>query len=288
MTKRQGSGVIAKTQVEVGDLLFDVRLAVPRSGPTALLLHGFPENAAMWDDIASRLAERRVRSVAPDQRGYSPGARPTAIEAYGIDELVGDVVGIVDALGLDRVHVVGHDWGAVVAWHFAARHPERVDSLVAISVPHPRALASAMASSQDQRERSSYVSFFRKEPEKAEELLLRNDSAGLRALFRGSAVSEDEVDGFVQPLSQPGALRAVLAWYGAAAATDAEKAGPVSVPTTYIWGEEDVAIGRDAAEACGDYVEADFRFVPLLGVGHWVPEEQADLVTSQLVSRIRG
>jgi pimeloyl-ACP methyl ester carboxylesterase len=280
--------VIAKTQVEVGDLLFDVRLAVPPSGPTALLLHGFPENASMWDDIATRLADMRVRSVAPDQRGYSPGARPSAVEAYGIDELVGDVVGIVDALGLQSIHVVGHDWGAVVAWHFAARHPERVSSLVAVSVPHPRAVASAMASSPDQRERSAYIGFFRKEPEKAEELLLRNDSAGLRALFRGSAVAEGEVDGFVRKMNEPGALRAALSWYGAAATGDAEKAGPVSVPTTYIWGEDDIAIGKEAAEACGDHVQADFRFVPVPEVGHWVPEEQADLVTEQVLSRIRG
>lgn len=129
-------------------LLFDVRDSGPADGPIALLLHGFPQSAACWDQVTPLLAAAGCRVLAPHQRGYSPRARPTGRRAYRADELVADVVALVETAGGQPVHLVGHDWGAVVAWLLAAQRPELVTSLTALSVPHPAAFLRAVVSSR--------------------------------------------------------------------------------------------------------------------------------------------
>src|SRR5450631_2916889 len=218
-------------EITVGALTFTAMSAGPSDGPPVLLLHGFPEGARCWSDVLVLLSDAGLRCVAPDQRGYSAGARPDGVEAYGLDLLVADAVGMLDALGVRHVHVVGHDWGAVVAWALAARHPQRVRSLTAVAVPHPTAFGDALRGDADQQQRSAYLRLFREPAPRPETVLLADGGARLRAMYEGSTLTSEEVAAFVDPLLAPGALTAALNWYRAMDREDFAKVGPVSVPT---------------------------------------------------------
>ena len=178
---------VDEMQIEVGELVFDAVVAGPRDGPVVFMLHGFPQSAYEWRYQIPALASMGFRVIAPDQRGYSPGARPQGVEAYAIPSLVGDLIGMADAVGAEEFHVVGHDWGAVVAWFAGLRHPGRVLSLVPISVPHPFAFAQAIADPDGQQARmSGYMETFRSEG--AEHMFLANDAAVLRAMYEGTSL----------------------------------------------------------------------------------------------------
>jgi pimeloyl-ACP methyl ester carboxylesterase len=246
------------------------------------LLHGFPENAGMWDAVLPALHRAGLRTAAPDQRGYSPGARPDDVAAYAMSELVGDALGLLDALGWASVDLVGHDWGAVVAWQLAARHPDRVRTLTAVSVPHPLALSAARRADPEQERRSAYIGLFRT-PGKAEEVLLADGARRLREML--VPMPADRVDAFVRPMTEPGALTAALNWYRAAGPRDVDGLGPVPAPTSYLWGTDDVAVARSAAELCAEQVTGPYRFVELPGVSHWVPELSPDAVADAIVAR---
>lgn len=275
-------------RIDVGGLSFDVAVGGPSgatTGRAVLLLHGFPENSRMWDGVAPRLQAAGLRTVAPDQRGYSPGARPVEVEAYGIGELVGDALGLLDALGIAEVDVLGHDWGAVVGWQLAVRHPQRVRTLTAVSVPHPVAHAAAMRHDAEQQKLSAYIAAFRV-PVVAETALLADDARRLRRIFR--PLPEQDVDVFVRPLTEDGALTAALNWYRAMSRHDLDGLGPVTVPTTYVWGTEDLGVGRAAAEACAEHATGEYEFVELPGVSHWVPEQEPETVARLALARIAG
>lgn len=270
------------TPVQVGDLTFDVRTAGPKDGTPIILLHGFPETSLSWTVVAARLAEEGFRVVAPDQRGYSPGARPESVEDYATELMVADVLGIADALGIGTFHVSGHDWGSVVAWLLAAHHPDRVRTLTAVSVPHLTAYNAALRDDPDQQEKAAYIQVFR-QPGKAEDLLLADGAQRLTALY-GDAVPVGLAVRYVAHLAEPGALTAALNWYRAMSAALASTPR-VQVPTTFVWGELDMAIGRVPAEACGDFVDADYRFVELTGIGHWIPEQAPDSLAEAILVR---
>jgi pimeloyl-ACP methyl ester carboxylesterase len=269
-------GGAERIEVPVGELVFDALAAGPADGELVLLLHGFPQSAEEWRAQLEALGEAGYRAVAPDQRGYSPRARPEEVEHYLPDHLVADVLAVADWLGGHRVHVVGHDWGALVAWRLAGRFPDRVRTLTAVSVPHPFAVVEAMASgSGDQPFRSAYIAFFRQEG-LSEKLLLADEGAGLRALFANTGYTDrPAMERYVERLLEPGALTAALNWYRALGAAWVVDLGPVTAPTMLVWGTDDPAVGREAADACGRYVEGPYRFEVLEGVGHWVPEEAA-------------
>jgi pimeloyl-ACP methyl ester carboxylesterase len=253
-------------RIDVGDLTFDVRADGPEDGRPVLLLHGFPETSASWATVTPRLTEAGLRTYAPDQLGYSPGARPDQVDAYSMPALAQVTADLMTALDVPRADVVGHDWGANVAWTMGAWHPDRVRSLTAVSVPHPAAYTAAFRADPEQKERSSYIRLF------------------WQAGKADTGVPAEAIDEYVSVLSAPGALTAALNWYRAMSSDT--RVDPVAVPTTYVWSDGDVAIGRTAAEACGNYVSGEYRFVELPGVTHWIPEQAPDQLAAAILDRI--
>jgi pimeloyl-ACP methyl ester carboxylesterase len=271
-------------ELKASGLVFDALADGPADGRLVVLLHGFPQTSWSWRRVMPLLAAAGCRVVAPDQRGYSPGARPEGVPAYRMPLLVADVVGMLDALGADRADVVGHDWGAAVAWQLASRHPDRVRTLTPVSVPHPLAFVDALRHDDDQRERSAYMQLFRVEG-KAEEVLLRTDDAGLRAFFGGAEATAD-VDRYIALMREPGVLTKCLNWYRAQDLADIEDVGPTTVPTLYVWSDDDRALGPVAAHATASHVTGPYRFEVLHGVSHWVPEEAPEQLATWILEHL--
>jgi pimeloyl-ACP methyl ester carboxylesterase len=273
-------------QADVGDLTFDVRVDGPDDGRPVLLLHGFPETSLSWAAVTPLLAEAGLRTYAPDQLGYSPGARPDEVEAYSLPSLAQVTADLLTELDIPRADVVGHDWGANAAWALAAWHPDRVRSLTAVSVPHPGAFTAAYRADPEQKERSAYIRLFW-QPGKAEEVLLADGARRLRRMLGTRAetgIPEDAVEEYVAVLSAPGALTAALNWYRAM--SSGSRVDPIGVPTTYVWSDNDVAIGRTAAEGCAGFVTGDYRFVELPGITHWIPEQAPRELAVAILDRI--
>ncbi len=252
-----------------------------------ILLHGFPQTSRCWQHQLSALAAADRHAVAIDQRGYSPGARPTQASDYKPAALVSDVLGVADALGFAQFDLVGHDFGGMVAWMVAGEEPTRVTTLTIASTPHPAAFrASYQHSDGDQNERSGYMRSFREAERGAIEASLLADGAkGLRAMYRG--LEPDATDEYVSTLSQPGALVAAFDWYRAMSGRASAATPPSAVPTLYVWSDADPTIGRGAAEATAGCVTGPYRFEVLAGVGHWIPELAADRFNPLLLDHLR-
>jgi pimeloyl-ACP methyl ester carboxylesterase len=267
----------------VGDFTFPARAAGPVDGDVVLLLHGFPQTSYEWRAQILALAAAGYRAVAPDQRGYAPGARPPRVEDYRIELLAEDVVGFVDALGADRVHLVGHDWGGAVAWVVAGRHGARLRTLTVVSTPHLVPFVRSIREGE-QRERSAYMSRLRAAG--TEEVSLADDGARFRqAMVAFGWRPEDPLDEYLRVLAEPGALTGALNWYRA---NDfAIDPGAITVPTLYVWSTDDVAIGAEAAEATGSFVDGPYRFEVVHGVSHWIPEHAPDVLNALLLDHLR-
>ena len=250
-------------------LVFDVRDEGPLDGPVVVALHGFPQTSACWSSVTPWLVAAGYRVLAPDQRGYSPGARPQEVEAYAMRKLCADVLAMADAARVERFHLLGHDWGASVGWVLAGRYPERVRTLSAVSVPHPAAFTRAFAGTQALR--SWYVGMFQV-PGLAERLFAARDGAVVRRMLAASGMPDPEPS--VRLLTDRPTATATLNWYRALRLRDGLKAGRTDVATLYVWSDRDQALGRRAAEATASYVRGPYRFEVLPGVSHWVPEER--------------
>lgn len=272
------------THVDHDGLRFQVTDGGPLGGAPVVLLHGFPQTAASWTATAERLHAAGLRTLAPDQRGYSPLARPEGRAAYRLPLLVGDVLALVRTLGRP-VHVVGHDWGAAVAWSLAQQHPDLVRSLTTVSVPHPAAFAASMVRS-DQLRRSWYFVLF--QLPRLPEARLSNPAVLARSL-EASGMSAAQIARVRADVVDSGALPFALNWYRALPLTAPRGVRlPARVPTTHVWSEGDVALGRWGAEHTGRYVAAPYRLVVLPGVSHWVPEEAPDALAAAIVERVGG
>jgi pimeloyl-ACP methyl ester carboxylesterase len=269
-----------------GDLVFDVLDTGPADGPVVVLLHGFPQRADSWAQVAARLTAEGYRCVAPDQRGYSPRARPRG----RVPELVADVLALVDATGAERVHLVGHDWGAAVAWAFAAEHPERLASLSALSVPHPAGFLRAMVTSR-QLLASWYMYAFQL-PALPEGLLVGRRGAGwsrfarfLRATGQSAAAAERDA----RAMAEPDALRGGLGWYRAVPLADPRSQdATVAVPSLLVWSDGDSAVLRKGVDACASWVSGPYRLEVLHGVSHWIPDEAPDAAADLLLEQLRA
>jgi pimeloyl-ACP methyl ester carboxylesterase len=284
-------------------LVFDVRDEGPADGDVVVLLHGFPQDASAWDAVVPHLHAAGLRTLAPDQRGYSPGARPAGREAYRLQEMVSDTLVLLDAAGAERAHLVGHDWGGGVVWAATARHPERFTSAVVVSTPHPAAIGYATTHST-QALRSWYMALFQLPV--VPELVV---PPGLGYALRASGLPADRAEHYMARMREPGAFSAALGWYRALgrgfaralprvldprALLSRTPAAPPpgghaqwEGPTTYIWGRHDVALGRAAAERTGRFVRGDYRFIEV-DAGHWLPETHPTEVADAILERAAG
>ena len=271
--------------VQANGLRFRVLADGPADGELAVLLHGFPEGAESWSRQVDALARAGGLAVAPDMRGYGQTDAPSDVADYAMPKLLGDVAGIIRAFGRDRAHIVGHDWGGVVAWLFAIEHPEMTSSLSVLSVGHPAALAEALKQ-EDQKERSRYIDLFLI-ADKAERVLSDDDYRRVRGML-GSAIPTSVVDRFVRSLARPGRLTAGLDYYRANLSPDDKwiklrTDAKVAAPTQLLWGDQDPALGRLQAESTAQYVTGDYRLEVLEGAGHWLQFERPDEVTRSMV-----
>jgi pimeloyl-ACP methyl ester carboxylesterase len=276
--------------VQANGLRFRTMVDGPPQGDLFILLHGFPEGAESWSRQVAALAKAGSLAVAPDLRGYGLTDAPDDKESYAIHHLVDDVAALVKAFGRESAHVAGHDWGAIIAWFFAARHPEMTKTLTVLSVGHPAAVAAASREDPDQQERSRYVALFLVEG-KAEHVLAEDDYRRLRAMFarpNPEAVPRSVVDHFTRSLARPGRLTAALNFYRANLAAEGgawerlANVGPIKGPVALLWGDQDPALGRRSAEETGRFVDGEFKLTVLEGAGHWLQFERPGEVTRAL------
>jgi pimeloyl-ACP methyl ester carboxylesterase len=279
--------------VQANGLRFRTMVDGPPDSEMFILLHGFPEGAESWSRQLDALAKAGFLAVAPDLRGYGLSDAPGDLASYSIDHLAEDVRFMITAFGRTAAHVAGHDWGAMVAWFFAGRYPEMTNTLTVLSVPHPEALAAASRDDEDQQARSRYVGLFLL-PGKAERVLADDDYRRLRQMFaigpNPDAVPRSVVDHFTRSVSRPGRLTAALNYYranlvaGGGAWESPIRVGPITMPTVLLWGDEDPALGRRAAEATGQHVEGQYRLEVLKGAGHWLQFERPGEVSLALTT----
>jgi pimeloyl-ACP methyl ester carboxylesterase len=282
----ESASSVESVELAVGPYRYSALAAGPVDGDVVLLLHGFPETSYEWRAQLEALGAAGYRAVAPDQRGYAAGARPARLEEYAVERLVDDGFGFADALGAERFHLVGHDWGGFVVWYMGARDGAsgrpRLRTLTVVSTPHPVPFRAAMHSGGDQRERSSYMEWFRSEG--AEAGWLADDAALLTAAYADHPPDAREEYRRVFTADGGAALTGGLNWYRANG-FDAP-VGPITVPTLYVWSTDDVALGREAAEGTAAEVSGPYRFEVLDGVSHWIPEVAPDALNALLVEHL--
>jgi pimeloyl-ACP methyl ester carboxylesterase len=270
-------------------LTFTADVAGPVGGPLVLLLHGFPESRHSWRAALPVLAKAGYRCVAPDQRGYSAGARPDPADLsnYAFDKLVNDALEIAAAAGYEgkRFHQVGHDWGGQVSWGVANAHPERLASLTVLSRPHPLSFRRALQNPNgDQKHRSRHHTRFLEPGTGA--LLIEDNARRLREGLFGQNVAEAAIDEHVSVLGNRPAIEAALAWYRSNQGLSGDF-GPIKVPTLYIWGDADATVGPDAAKGTGEFVTADYAMEVLPGVGHFVMDNAPARATELILAHLK-
>jgi pimeloyl-ACP methyl ester carboxylesterase len=269
-------------------LIFETLVDGAAGAPLVLLLHGFAESFHMWPSQLLALATAGYRAVAPSQRGYSPGARPDAMDVaqYHFDRLVNDAMNIVAACGYvdRRFHLVGHDWGASIAWGIADRYPNRLASLTVLSRPHPNSFNRALQMPDGEQARRSRHHRAFLEPD-AGALLLADDARRLRERLATSGVPKAAIERHLSVLGNEPAMEAALAWYRARGAIRAPL-GVINVPVLYLWGDADDTVGRVAAQGTGDFVSGPYQFEILRDVGHFVAEQAPERVNELLLAHL--
>jgi pimeloyl-ACP methyl ester carboxylesterase len=263
-----------------------VALAGPDDGPLVILLHGFPEFWYSWRAQIPYLAEQGYRVMVPDQRGYNLSDKPAGIDAYRLEMLVTDVIGLIDAVERDTVYLVGHDWGAAVAWGVALAHPERLKKLAILNVPHPTVFADTLRTSTTQMFRSIYFGFFQI-PRLPELLMTAGDAwFGMRFLLSSShprTFSDADIRQYIRAWKQPGAMTGMINWYRAIVQRppNMPEDPRIHVPTLVIWGAQDVALERSMAQKSVDLCD-DGRLVVFEDATHWVQHDKPGEVSALL------
>ena len=255
----------------------------------ALCLHGFPESRFSWRYQLPLLAELGYRAWAPDLRGYGETEpKPQAVSAYLIDRLMEDVAALIEASGARTVTLIGHDWGAGLAWTFAANTLRPLERLVIMNVPHPAVMNAHLRKSWAQLKKSWYMFFFQL-PGIPERAMTRDGARAIRDAFQGMAIDKsnfrpDVLDRYAKDARRPGAMTGMLNWYRAAFRLQGKLAGPwpmIETPTLIVWGEEDAALGVELLDGTDAYVR-DLTIKRLPGVSHWVQQEAPEAVNAIL------
>jgi pimeloyl-ACP methyl ester carboxylesterase len=265
--------------VDVGEVRLAVELAGDAGGPPVLLLHGWPDSHELWRHQVEALTNAGYRTIAPDLRGFGASDKPADPAAYNILSLLGDVTGLLDALDVGRAHVVGHDWGAGLAWALAAFAAERVDHLVALSVGHPLSFGDA---GFPQLEKSWYMLLFQFEGI-AEQWLSNDDWANFRVW-----AGHPDHDAVAAAMGKPDALTAGLNWYranmGPARLVQPPlEFPPIAAPTLAIWSDHDMALIEEGVVRSAEHVTGPFRYERIEGVGHWIPVEAPEVLNRLLL-----
>lgn len=283
--------------IETNGVRLHVVLAGPADGPLLILLHGFPEFWYGWRRQIEPLAQAGFRVVVPDQRGYNLSEKPDGANAYAIDVLARDVTGLIEALGRQQACLAGHDWGAAVAWHTAARYPERVQKLVILNVPHPAVMIDTLRRSPRQLLKSWYIFFFQLRG-LAEWMLGRGDYSGLVNMLKASAkedtFSTDDLESYRAAYRQPGALTGMLNWYramfqaGLRNQRNPEELTPrnIKVPTLVLWGVRDIALSKELAQPSVNQCQQG-QLVFFENATHWLQHDEPEAVSEAIRSFCR-
>lgn len=263
--------------MSVGDVTLHVAMA--GTGPTVVLLHGFPECWSSWRAQIAGLAAAGFRVIAPDMRGYAGSQAPHQVSAYRLTNLVQDVRALLDAVGAREAAIVGHDWGAIVAWAFAEAHPTRVKRLIILNVPHPEVMQRALR--RPKQMRKSWYLFFFQLPWLPERILALNDYASMRRLFERDGIDAAHIDELVAAAKLSG-MRGPINYYRAAMRSWITRTLPrtrrIDAPTLVIWGEGDIALLDELATPPSRWVpNARVEYVP--GGTHWVQQKAPARVT---------
>jgi pimeloyl-ACP methyl ester carboxylesterase len=287
------------TTLETNGVRLHCVQAGPPEGELVILLHGFPEFWYGWRNQIEPLAQAGYRVLAPDQRGYNLSDKPQAVSAYRIEILAADVVGLIQALGRERALLVGHDWGAAVAWHTAIHYPQAIAKLGILNVPHPAVMVRTLRSNFRQIMKSWYIFFFQL-PRLPEWMLSRNHYAAMRRMLRASSrrdtFGDEALDRYVQAWRQPGALRSMIHWYRAlfrsvvasmGRSVEPAHAGRVEPPTLMIWGARDIALDRSMAQPSIELCNQG-RLVFFEQATHWVQHDEPQRVTRLLLDFLEG
>jgi len=277
-SKQASDGLV---RIRARGLEFRARVAgFAQAGPGLILLHGWPETSIMWEPLIARSAASGFRVIAFDQRGFSPGARPEETKAYAVPELVSDVLGIADAVGFERFHLVGHDWGSIVGWSTAAQHADRVVSWASLSIPHPGAIHPVGANTAP----PLYVSVFRM-PAVPETLFGFANRWLLHRVVYSSMPADHRAE-YEAVFSEPRALGATLDWYRMVS-PEAVESSPLSQPVLYVWGEHDmpVYVGPAVHERMSRFVDGPFESIGL-DSGHWLIQEQEARVVDAVLKHL--
>ncbi len=280
---------LSMREVEANGLRFRCREA-GGGGEPVLLLHGFPETSHMWTRLMRELSDEGYHCLAPDQRGYSPGARPADVDEYGYPQLAADILGIPKAAGFDRFHLVAHDWGACASWGaLAADHDHRVASFVSMSIPHYRAFAEAVYADPEEELYRGVLELLTAPDHAAEAAMIGEDYEPLTSVWEASA--PDEVEDYLSVFRQDGALTGALNWYRASRAHRRALDNPdfsfdaVTTPTLLIWGRNDPYVRPMSLDLAAPLMGGEYRVVDL-DAGHWLIQESYDTIAAEVTAHL--
>ena len=267
------------------DLIFTCRVGgMENTGDTVILLHGFPETSRMWYELIKVLNSKNYRVIAPDQRGYSSGARPPNVKDYKINNLTQDIINIAEAFEVSKFHLIGHDWGAAVGWALSSMFKKWIISYSALSVPHLDAFSNAISNNKIQIKKSYYIKLFRIRffPELYFKML---NYYNLKNLWKSS--NKKEIKSYLSVFSQKNALKMALHWYRATNLKSTRKIGNIFVPVLMIYGKRDIAIGEKAVNETINYIKAPYT-LKKINSSHWLVQDSFDLVSSNILNHLES
>jgi epoxide hydrolase 4 len=284
-------------QIDVGDVTLHVVTAGDPQGKPVMLLHGFPEFWGGWHHQIQYLAERGYHVIVPDQRGYNLSDKPAGIAAYSTTHLSDDIIGLARHFGYERISLVGHDWGGIVAWVVAMRQPALLDRLMILNVPHPLVMQKKLMSfNPGQLARSWYIFLFQL-PALPEALLASKLTDGFARMVKASSkratFTDEDMNALREAWGQPGAPTAMVNWYRAMLRSrqsrpEGERPSPrIQVPTRILWGERDIALKREMADLSLEYCD-DGELFTFPKASHWLQRDEAEAVSAHIVEFTGG